>query len=334
MTLEKNKKNAIIKKLLLLIICLSCQMIHAQDRLQDSTEGFSFEINYWFNMHHFLWMESFINVEKDSTLIDQNIAPDAQKILARGLAYYKDSLTEYNLRSSDYMTEFKHWITTQDFELSQVPTKFQEHVDILQEVSAVYMTAFWPIHKAACEKVLSENIDLIRRTEERYAYGIQELTRQRWQNEKIKVDITYYGTATTWNFNHRPYTTLFPTHVVMNAIGENEVEGNWVELLFHEAAHHLILGSSYFVSGTIKDVSEVMDVKPPRSFWHAYLFYLTGELTKQVFAEEELNYKTTYMQRTGVFGRYYALLDKYLKPYMDREVTLAEATRKILTELK
>lgn len=322
------------KGIILLTISLLCQVTLAQDNLQDSTEGFSFKINYWFNLHHFLWMESFMNVHQDSTIIHQKIPIKTQKTLDEGLSYYKQNLLKYNLRSSDYMTEFKHWITTQHFKLESIPSKFQEHIDVLKNVSDIYRVSFWPEHKSACEQVLKDNIELIRRTEERYAYGIQKLTRQRWQSEKINVDITYYGTATTWNTKHRPYTTIFPTRVVMTAIGENDVKGNWVELLFHESAHHLILSSSYFVGGTIKDVSEVMNIKTPRQLGHSYLFYLTGELTKQIFSEEKVPYETTYMERTGVYGRYYKALDKHLKSYMKREISLAEATKKILDELK
>lgn len=321
------------KNLLIFTIVLSFQMTHAQYHLQDSTVGFSFEINYWFNMHHFLWMESFINVEKDSSLVGQKISGGSKKNLDQALEYYKKNLIAQNLRSSDYMTEFKHWITTQNLELDSIPAKFQEHIEVLQNVSSIYEASFWSKHKTACKKVIDDNIELIRQTEERFAYGIQKLTRQPWQREKIKVDITYYGTATTWNFHHRPYTTIFPTHVVMTASGENDVEGNWVELLYHESAHHLIIGSSYFVGGTIKDVCEVLNIEPPRSFWHAYLFYLTGELARQIFIEESLPYETTYMQRTGVYGRYYSLLDTHLKAYMNRNITLEDATKKILTEL-
>ena len=301
--------------------------------MQDTTEGYSFEINYWFNLHHFLWMESFMNVNKDSTVVNLKLDKNSQKNLDQALEFYKKNLTKLNLKSSDYMTEFKHWITTQDFELKSVPQKFHQHVNILKNVSDVYKKSFWPTHKTACEKVLNDNVELVRRTEERFVVGIKKLTCQLWQYEKLKVDITYFGIASTWNFKHRPYTSLFPTHIVMNAIGENDVKGNWVELLYHESAHQLILGSSYFVGGTIKDVSEVMKTKTPRSLGHSYLFYLTGELTKQIFNEEEIPYDTTYMQRAGVFSRYYAALDKHLKSYMKREITLEEATRKIINEL-
>ncbi|MDX1627275.1 MAG: hypothetical protein R3345_01175 [Fulvivirga sp.] len=273
-----------------------------------------------------------MNVEKDSTLITQIIPADSQKKLTAAKSYYKKHLIKLNLRSSDYMKEFKGWITDQNLKLDAIPAKFQEHVEILKDVNEVYAAYFWPEHQATCKKVLDDNIDLIRQTEEKFAYGMMDLTRKPWQREKIKVKITYYGTASNCNFEHRPYTTLTPTHVVMTAHGANDIPGNWVELLFHESAHHLIFSKYYFIGGTIEDITEIMGTEP-RQFWHAYLFYLTGELTKQIFEEQNLTYETTYMQRKVVFGRYYHLLDKYLKAYMQRNITLEEATRKILTEL-
>lgn len=323
-----------MKKILLpLLIVIISQTAKSQDHIQDSTIGFSFEINYWFNLHHFLWLESFLNVHKDSTVIHQTIPTDFQEGINKGLEYYKMNLVKYNLRSSDYMSEFKNWVTSSSFDLEFVPEKFQEHVNTLKEVSESYKKFLWPVHKAACVEVLEDNIELIRKTEKEFAYGITELARQPWQRDKIKVDITYFGTASTWNYKHRPYTTLFPTHVVMTAVGENDIDGNWVELLYHEAAHHLILSSKYFIGGTIEDVCEVMNIEPPRQFWHSYLFYMTGELVKKIFLENNLDYKTTYMVREGVYGRYYSLLDTHLKSYMERKITLEEATRNILTDL-
>ena len=120
----------------------------------------------------------------------------------------------------------------------------------------------------------------------------------------------------------------------MNALGENKVKGNWLELLYHESAHHLILGSSYFVGGTIKDLTEVMKVKTPRQLGHAYLFYFTGQLTKQLLAKNNIDYPATYMERNGVFSRYFPLLEKHLTLYMDREITLVEATKRIIGDLR
>ncbi|WP_425392381.1 hypothetical protein [Ekhidna sp.] len=318
-----------------IIICLSIGLSSfCQERIaySDTSKYYQFSVNYWFNMHHFLWLESFMNQELDSTLISLEIDENSKNELSKALAYYKTYLTKEDLRLSEYQTAFKNWITQDENTLDIIPTEFVEHFKILTEFSPTYQALFWKSHLEACTKVLDENISIIRNTEEKYVDRITKLTRQFWDFEPIKVDVTFYAKSSTWNPRNRPYTSIFPTHVVMNASGENEVPGNWVELLYHESAHHLILGSSYFIGGTIKDVTEVKGLKPTRQLWHVILFYLTGEVSKNLLQDHGITYPETYMQRNNVFGRYHQLIEKHFRPYLTRESTLAESVENFITE--
>ncbi|MEP1033036.1 hypothetical protein [Ekhidna sp.] len=324
-----------MKKVILSISALIiCTQLFAQNTFRDSTKYYSFQVNYWFNLHHFLHLEAFINVNEDSTIIARKLPSNAQSKLDVAISYYKENLADQDLRTSDYLTEFKQWITKQEKTLDDIPSQFQSHIEVLQAVSDVYQKEFWPVHEKACKKVLEENIELIRKTEEKFVDRITTLTRQFWQREKLNVDISYVGKVTKWNLRNRPYTSIFPTHVVMNAIGENEIKGNWIELLYHESAHHLILSNSYFIGGTIKDLTETMNVKSPRQLGHSYLFYFTGQLTKQLLAELGVFYESIYMERNGVFSSYYPFLDIHLRDYMDRKITLVEATQRMIKELQ
>ena len=323
-----------MNKFSLVIVILSfCYQSPAQIEYQDTTKFYSFEVNYWFNLHHFLWLESFMNVNKDSTIIEQNLPQNSKLILNQAIDFYKKELADLDLRTSDYMTEFKHWITKEEKQIKHIPPKFEQHMSILKNVSDTYRDHFWPTHKSACINVLEENIQLIRKTEEKFVDSITYLTRQFWQFEKLKVDITYVAKSSKWNLRNRPYTTIFPTHVVMNAIGENQIKGNWIELLFHESAHHLILSRSYFIGGTISDVTETLNIKPPRQLGHSYLFYLTGEVTKSLLIEAGLPYDRTYMERNNVFSKYHNSLRRFLQKYMERKITLSEATQRIITDI-
>ncbi len=322
------KKVAISLCLLLIYVPLV-----AQDIYHDATKYYSFNINYWFNLHHFLHLESFLNVNEDSTIINKKIPSAAQAKLEASLAYYRENLVEQDLRTSAYMTEFKQWITN-DQNLSEIPVKFQDHMKVLKAVSDVYRKEFWPLHEKACRSVLKENIETIRSTEQRFVDQITTLARQFWQSEKLTVDIVYVAKVSRRNLRNRPYTTIFPTHVVMNAIGENDVPGNWLELLYHESAHHLILSRSYFIGGTIKDVAETLNVESPRQLGHSYLFYFTGKLTQQLLEELGISYRITYMERNNVFSSYYPYLDIHLSDYIDRKITLAEATKRMINDLK
>lgn len=324
-----------IRKFIIIITVLLISIqANSQTTIQhsDTTEYYSFEINYWFNMHNFLWLESFLRKEFDSTMVDFKLKKKTSADLDAAIEYYHLGLVDEDLRMSDYMTSFKEWITSNP-DKSDVPDSLQEHFEVLQKFSGTYENVFWPKHRQSCETALNENIDLIRKFESEFVDRLSQLTRQFWQEGRVKVDIVYVAKASKWNLRNRPYTSIFPTHVVMNAYGDNDVPGNWLELLFHESAHNMILTRDYFVGGTIMDVASVMKVKPPRQLWHAYLFYFTGYLAKDMLEKAGIDYPETYMKRNKVFGRYHNLLDRHLIPYINREITLATATERFITEL-
>ncbi len=302
--------------------------------LVDTSAYYDFHINYWLNMHHFLWIEAFINEEADSTIIRKKLPAVAQKDLSAAINYYKTELINKDLRTNEYMENFRNWIITQDRQLSKVPGEFKEHMNVLSNFDKTYSSSFWSDHLKTLEGVLEENLPLIIATEEEFVDRITYLTRHYWDSERIRVDIVFVAKVTSWNLRNRPYTSLFPTHVVMNAVGENHIRGNWLELLYHESAHHLIFSSLFFVGGTIQDVVEATKLKSLRQLHHAYLFFFTGELTKTLLEKQNINYLQTYMVRNEVFSAYYPLLEKFLIPYMRQEITLSNATENILGEFK
>ncbi len=299
---------------------------------RDTSKYYSFELNYWFNMHHFAWLESMLRTEIDSSQLTGKEHKKARVAVDQLVAYYVKGLVHEDLRTSDYMRDFKQWITGSP-DLNNIPEQFIEHFEQLQKFDPIYQSEFWPGHKKVCLEVLNDNLELVRNTEEQFVEKHTEVTRQFWQEEKIKVDIVYVAKASKWNLRNRPYTSIFPTHVVMNAYGEAEVPGNWVELLYHESAHPLILPGYYFVGGTIADVATKLSIKPPRQLWHAYLFFFTGEISRELFSQQAVTYPEIYMERNSVFSNYLPALKKHLTPYINNKVTLAEATESILLEL-
>lgn len=324
-----------MKKLICLALLLGFSIGHAQNRIAyaDTTQYYSFSVNYWFNMHHFLWLEAFMTSKMDSTILQPSIDTDGQSSLQKALTYYQEKLVDEDLRMSDYQSDFKQWITSDMTNLEEIPEQFKEQMEVLTAFSPTYQRLFWGNHLQRCKEVLSANLPMIRRTEAAFVDGITLLTRQFWDEPKIKVDVTVYAKATTWNLRNRPYTSVFPTHVVMNVYGEDKVLGNWLELLFHESAHHLIFSRSYFIGGTIQDVAAVHQLKIPRQLWHAVLFYFTGALSISLLEEQGVSYPTTYMERNQVFSRYHETLEKHLSRYMEKEITFSSAIEAIMREL-
>ena len=252
------------------------------------------------------------------------------------IAFYRTHLLSQDLRMSPYQTSFKEWVIHQaDEALTSPPDSMLSHVKALEAISPLYRTYIWPKHKKAIHSCLQSQLEGIKQMEQKVAIKLEELTRSYWQEEKIRVDVCYYAKSTSWNLRNRPYTSTEPTHVVMNIDGEvNEPYGNWLELLFHEASHHLIGANTGFVAGTIKDVCKVRKAKTPRGLWHAYLFYFSGKVVQNELPSLGINDYQLYMQRNGVFRRYFPLLELHLPSYMSGERTLAEVTTAILDGLE
>lgn len=127
-------------------------------------------------------------------------------------------------------------------------------------------------------------------------------------------------------------TVRAATHIVMDSKTSVHAEGEWIELLLHEACHHLISSSSGFVGGTILDVSDIMGKKAPRQLWHSFLFYFSGKVAQNLLTKEEMKECELYMVRRNVFAAYFPLLDKHLPAYLANEANLAEATEKIMED--
>ncbi len=294
----------------------------------DTTSYYQFEINYWFNMHHFLWNEAFLNQYRDSTLLDGTLSKGEKELLEKSIAYYANFLVDKDLRFDDYMADFKAWVTTTN-DTKEVPEAHKIHFEVLKAFNDIYSTHFWPNHKEAIEQNYQEHKQLILDLEQPFWDQITTITGH-YITDKVKVDLVYNGKMTERNPRNLPYTSIFPTHVVMNYAGEYETPGTWIELLFHESTHSLILTNSHFVSATINDVAEIMGERPPRGLWHAYLFYFSGYVCQQLLVEQGLKYPKTYMEQYGTFGFYYDALDEHLPKYLNREATLAEVSKSII----
>ena len=162
------------------VLLLSSTFLFSQESYHqtDTSKYYSFHINYWSNLHHFLWLEAFLNKDVDSTMITRSLPESARTQLNTALAFYQTGSAAEDLRESDYMTAFKLWIHQQPKTIEKVPEEFQKHVEVLQAVSEVYEQYFWPEHQVACQQVLADHMDLIRKTEEEFVARVTKLTRQ------------------------------------------------------------------------------------------------------------------------------------------------------------
>lgn len=306
----------------------------------DSTQLYEFYSHYWFNLHHFAQQEALLNTARDSSIIPeetwQKLSRPDKEAIEKLITYYKDNLVDKDLRTNNYMYDFKHWILNQAQEINlDIPTDYKEHVKVLQAANQVYKKYFWPLHSKTNQKVLSDNLDFIRESEVELTTELARLTASEWQEEKVRVDICYFGKSSSYNIKNRPYTNLSPTHIVMNASFEaDKPSGNWLEMLFHESSHNLIGSRTGFIAGTINNISAVTGQKAPRSLWHAYLFYFSGWVARDFLHSKGIEKYELYMVRQRVFSRHFPALDKHLPDYIEGKRTLHDVTLDIFSDLR
>jgi len=302
------------------------------------SDHYKFYSHFWFNMHHLFHQEAInLEVAKKSKIpasVWNRLPARDKEQLKKAVSYYRKNLLDKDLRFSDYMTEFKKWILVQDPNtLSSIPEKFKEHASHLQKVEKLYRKAFWRSHDSSNKNILNNNSKLIKNTERGVVKKLSDLTKQPWQKDKIRVDITFYGKSTRRNMRNLPYTSLEPTHVVMPSAGKiDDPAGNWLELLYHESSHNLIGSRSGFVGGTIVDVAEASGEKPLRNLWHAYLFYFSGIVTRDALKTQGIENYKLYMIRRNVFSSYIPHLKKHLPSYVNHESTLKDVTESIFRD--
>lgn len=305
----------------------------------EKTDKFEFYSHFWLNLHHCLYHEAMMRDVAEKAALDttvwkrMNASEQAQ--FDEVVRYYRQHCIQKDLRSEREMKAFKRWCIQQEAEaLSDIPEQFRELSSQLNSVAPLYKKYFWPMHSEANRSVLNSYLSGIRQSEQMIAEELSDWARSSWQSDPIRVDICYFGKASPYNLRHRPYTTIFPTHVVMNASGaEEEPYGHWLELLFHEASHHLISPREGFIAGTIADVCAQQQREVPRGLWHAYLFYLSGISTKGQLRIQGVEGYELYMVRKNVFGSYYPALEAHLSAYARGRMSLHDATAAILKML-
>ena len=324
--------------LMLILVFLSCQTQKMKTTPQAGylaeSQVFEFYNHFWLNLHHFLYTKADLYTKKS---IEESLTPSAWKqtsalekeALTLALIFYRDHIIKEDLRTGDNLYAFKTWVITQKEKpnLSNHES-FKQQIEVLNNVRKVYEKYWWPEHKKSNVLVLENNKALINKLELSAKKRLIQLAKNEWQSGKIRVDICYYAKL------GRPYTSIKPTHIVMNVRRNAQPAGNWFELLLHEASHHFIFPNTGFVGETINQAVNELGMKAPRGLWHAYLFYFTGKTAQELLVKEGLQDYELYMIRRNVFQSFYPLLAQYLPAYLDGEQSLLECTKQIISDFQ
>ncbi len=275
-----------------------------------TTDYFEFNINYWVNLHHFLYQradgsqqkkleeDGLTFIEIGETNVEAQLSKNEKEILNQAIKYYKDSLITKNLRRD--LNHHRIWLQEKKEFKTITDTAFGEKfTEILNKVSPIYQKYFWEIHKAHNTSTLEKHIETIDTIEEEVIHKMERLSLNQWPDTtKVRVDITTYA---NWA---GAYTTSKPKmNIVLSTTDPSKVTSTFVETILHEGSHLLYLYGESKIRDDFYYKSEEMKIEFPRNLWHASMFYLCGRATMDELSKLGIDHEMV-MDVNNIFSKY------------------------------
>lgn len=287
--------------------------------------------DFWLNLHHFLYASAWTHRpdppagrrlamplppdDRDAAMTDGERA-----IWDAAVAYYDRELASKDLLNDRGLTTVNDRLGGAN-SLAGLPLN-AGHRSHLEAAAPIYRRYWWPRHDAANRAWIA---DVARRTGPLAPQIIDRLTSLygvKWFDTPVRLDVVRVGKS------QGAYTTVLPRPHIIVASADSSYDG-WggAEMVFHESSHCLIQNVRTAVTQAMTAAG-----KNPRDLWHVVLFYIAGEVTRQTLAARGIEYRP-YLYSTGLFARawpaYREPVEQTVRPFVDREIDLAEMARKL-----
>jgi hypothetical protein len=296
---------------------------------------FAIQSNFWVNLHHFLYVTArarrgldanrpAVTKALEDTVGFGTLPPTLRADWDESLAYYARAIAERDIL-------FDSALVVVNVSLSHVvgsslgaTTLDMDLVHALERAAPAYRTLWWPKHDAAnrrwmaaVQPLLGQHGDSAAAWEAR-AFGVA------WPNEPVLVDVTAYA---NWA---GAYTTEEPSHVTISSLNADNQGTAAFETLFHEILHTMDrpLFERY------RSAARAQGKRMLRNPTHPFIFYTAGEVTRRLFPGH-----VPYAEAVGLWeraqdlGAMRPLLQRYWQLWLDGQITLDEAVRRIAADL-
>jgi len=195
----------------------------------------------------------------------------------------------------------------------------------------IYRAHWWPRHDEGNRAWIAALEPLLKKVGKDFSEQLAHAYGGAWQDEPLRVDVTYYG---NWA---GAYTTNRPNHVTITSADPENGGVGALEVLFHEASHAEGLGSP--IMDGLNAAFRGLEVRPHEDLWHAMFFYTAGELTRDLALAHELaeEYRTygerNMWERIPGWAGLRDALEVSWRPFLSGEWDRAEAFARLADEL-
>jgi hypothetical protein len=320
---------------------------------------FEMHSGFWVNLHHFLYLQArLLKNNSASTEAPRGAAqPDELPVSLidfpeadihawqDAVTFYSKDLAGRDLLLNGDMEIINNQLSTMescpDLEGKTTPLcksgLRQDLVEALERAAPVYRAHWWQQHDHANREWIAQVAPMIQKMGVELAGQLADVYQTPWPSQRLRVDVVWYAGP------FGAYTSLDPTHLTISSHDPRNRGVYGFEVLFHEASHALA-GS---VNTAIAREFRARDKPIPRDFWHALLFYTTGEIVRRdveygtmTLTEEQTTGPSAYLPYAARFGLYSGswehfrgLLDLYWLPYLDGKVSFDTAMARLAADM-
>ena len=334
------------------------QSVTGQSGMEPTVPVFEMHSSFWVNLHHFLYLQArLVKGSPDPLETARGAAqPDELPVSLMdfheaeihawqdAVASYGKDLARRDLLLNGDMEIINNQLalmeTCPDLEGKTTPLcrsgLRQDLVEALEEAAPVYRAHWWPQQDQANRDWISSVAPMVRKMGVELAAQLADVYQRPWPSQRVRVDVVWYAGP------FGAYTTLDPIHVTISSHDPRNHGVYAFEVLFHEASHAL----AGTVNAAIAREFRERDKPIPREFWHALLFYTTGEIVRRdveyggMTFDEQARGPMAYLPYAARFGLYSgswehfkALLDLYWLPYLDGRVSFDTAMARMAADM-
>ena len=335
------------------------QAVTGQSGHEATVPVFEMHSGFWVNLHHFLYLQArLLNHNSFSTESGRGAAqPDENPVSLvdfpeADIHAWQDAVTFYakDLARRDLLLNGDMEIINNQLSLMESCPDLEgkttplcrsglrpDLVEALENAAPVYRAHWWDQQDQSNREWIAQVTPIVQKMGVELASQLADVYQHPWPPQRLRVDVVWYGGP------YGAYTTLDPIHVTISSHDPRNRGAYGFEVLFHESSHAL----AGAVNAAIAREFRERDKPIPRDFWHALLFYTTGEMVRRdleygtmSFTGEQASGPSAYLPYAARFGLYSGswehfrgLLDLYWLPYLDGKVSFDTAMARLAAEM-
>jgi hypothetical protein len=279
---------------------------------------FTFQNNFWVNLHQFLHTEASRRASGRAVQMDTALVEGYADVARRDLLRDRDLIL-----LNDALSQVDG---------DTLPATIDPVVAAaLMHAAPVYRDRFWPAHRQANAAWIATMQPIADRVAPALTQQLAKAYHMAWPSRPILIDVS----VTAGPFGG--YTTLngppgFSAHSTITPAGDGSTGDMSLETIFHEASH--TAGPS--ITRAIAAESARQQLRPPANLWHAVIFYTTGELVRRALGKTADSHYMPYAYRFSVYEKGMlpdrASLEKNWQPWLDGTAPFEEALRNLVRD--